>query len=116
MKVITYPKGCDKVHEKAGHRQKAGIPAERRKTGKGNRRQNLSASKRRSAKVGIWEGLMGSIHKELKARQRAELARPRGQPHHLFVVFNFQADPCCRTRVCTILASMKTSLPDAMKS
>jgi len=56
MKVITYPIGCDKVHEKAGHRQKAGIPAERRKTGKGNRRQNLSASKRRSAKVGIWRG------------------------------------------------------------
>ena len=56
MKVITYPIGCDKVHEKAGHRQKVGMLAKRRNTGKGNRRQNLSASKRRSAKVGIWRG------------------------------------------------------------
>ncbi|UWN48590.1 hypothetical protein ASALC70_00775 [Alcanivorax sp. ALC70] len=49
MKVITYPKGCDKVHEKPQ-------PAKRQDNGKGNRRQNLAANKRRSAKVGIWRG------------------------------------------------------------
>lgn len=50
MKVITYPRGCDKVHENAR------TSAKRRHTGEGNRRQDASANSRRSAKVGIWRG------------------------------------------------------------
>ena len=50
MKLITYPKRCDKVHEKAD------TSAKSRSAGKRKRRQYISANTRRYAKVGIWRG------------------------------------------------------------